>query len=125
MIHIIDDDKSVRRSFELLLASAGLDCKTYVGAKEFLNTYDPSPNDLLILDIHMPDIDGCELLNILKNKNINIPVIVITAYDEEESRKCAKDYGVIDYLVKPVDSELLINLIKLNSNAQVLRTKKN
>ena len=120
MIHIIDDDKSVRRSFELLLASAGLDCKTYVGAEEFLDTHTQSKNDLLILDIHMPNMNGNELLKLLKEEKINMPVITITAYDEEESRKCAKDYGVIDYLVKPVDGELLINLIKLNSNSQVI-----
>lgn len=114
MIHIIDDDKSVRRSFEILLASAGLVCKSYVGAKEFLRNYDQSESDLLILDIHMPDMNGNELLKLLKEENINMPVITITAYDEEESRKCAKDYGVIDYLIKPVDGETLIKLINNN-----------
>ena len=116
MIYIIDDDKSVRRSFEILFNSAGLVCKSYAGAKEFLDEYKQDEADLLILDIHMPDIDGCELLSILKNKNIIIPVIVITAYDEQESRKCAKDYGAIEYLLKPIDGDTIIELITNHIN---------
>ena len=116
MIYIIDDDKSVRRSFELLFNSAGLTCKSYAGAKEFLDEYRQDEGDILILDIHMPDMNGCELLNILKEKEINVPVIVATAYDEQESRKCAKDYGVIDYLLKPIDGDIIIELIMNNIN---------
>ena len=121
MIYIVDDDKSVRRSFELLLHSAGLESKSYSCAKEFLDDYKQDETDLLILDIHMPDIDGCELLNILKNKNIIIPVIVITAYDEQESRKCAKDYGAIEYLLKPIDGDTIIELIinHINKSSKV------
>ena len=121
MIYIVDDDKSVRRSFELLLHSAGVESKSYAGAKEFLDEYNQDETDLLILDIHMPDIDGCELLNILKNKNIIIPVIVITAYDEQESRKCAKDYGAIKYLLKPIDGDTIIELIinHINKSSKV------
>ena len=111
MIYIIDDNNSVRRSFEILFAAAGFECKSFSGAKEFLDEYEPSESDILLLDIHMPDMNGCELLKILKEKKINIPVITITAYDEEESRQYAKEYGVIDYLIKPVDGESLIELI--------------
>jgi two-component system response regulator FixJ len=111
MIYIIDDDKSVRRSFEILFAAAGLDCKAYSGAKDFLDNYVQTKDEILVLDIHMPDINGCELLKILKTKNVNIPVIIVTAYDEEESRKCAKDYSVVDYLRKPIDGDALIELI--------------
>jgi two-component system, LuxR family, response regulator FixJ len=121
MIYIIDDDKSVRRSFELLLNSAGFTCKTYPGAKEFLDEYRQDEGDILILDIHMPEITGCDLLDILKEKKIIVPVIVITAYDEEESRKCAKDYGVIDYLLKPIDGDIIIELISdhINNSSKV------
>jgi len=47
-----------------------------------------------------------------------VPVIIITAYDEQESRKRAKDYGVVDYLLKPIDGESLIQRINnsINSN---------
>ena len=120
MIYIVDDDKSVRRSFEILLHSAGLKAKAYAGAKEFLNEYKQDENDLIILDIHMPDIDGCELLSILKNKNIRVPVVITTAYDKQESRERAKDYGVIDYLLKPIDGESLIQRISKSINSNMV-----
>jgi FixJ family two-component response regulator len=116
MIYIIDDDKSVRRSFELLLNSAGLETKSYAGANEFLDVYRQDEGDLLILDIHMPDMDGCTLLKILRKQNVTIPVIVVTAYDEQESRRSAEEYGVLNYLVKPVDGETLIELITNHIN---------
>ena len=111
MLYIIDDDKSVRRSFEILFASAGLDCKSFSGAQEFLDSYEQTEQDFLVLDIHMPGINGNQLLKILKERKINIPVITITAFDEKESRQCAKDYGVVEYLKKPIDGDALINLI--------------
>jgi FixJ family two-component response regulator len=121
MIYIIDDDKSVRRSFELLLNSAGLETKSYAGANEFLDVYRQDEGDLLILDIHMPDMNGNELLKILKERKNNLPVITITAYDEDVSRRSAEEYGVLNYLVKPVDGETLIELISnhINNSSKV------
>jgi CheY-like chemotaxis protein len=68
-------------------------------------------DDMLILDLHMPGMDGCDLLEYLGKRNLHIPVIVITAYDQPESRSCSESYGVLAYLTKPVDSEILIELI--------------
>jgi len=114
MIYIIDDHKSVRRSFEILFGSAGFNCKSYEGAKDFVDEYVQAEGDLLILDMHMPEITGCGLLKILEEKKIHIPVIIVTAYDETESRQCAKDFGAIAYLRKPIDGETLIDLINFN-----------
>lgn len=121
MIYFTDDDISVRKSFELLLNSAGLACKSYAGAKEFLNEYRQDKSDILILDIHMQDMNGFELLNILKEKEINVPVIVATAFDEQESRKCAKDYSAIEYLLKSIDGDTIIELIMnhINNSSKV------
>jgi FixJ family two-component response regulator len=112
MIYIIDDDKSVLKGFQYLLESAGFECKTHESAEEFLDFWKPDEKDLLILDMHMPGLCGCELFEYLLKKEIHLPVIVITAYDEQESRFCSKKYGALAYLRKPVDGEALIDLIK-------------
>jgi two-component system nitrogen regulation response regulator GlnG len=116
MIYIIDDDKYVRRGFEILFKSAGMDCTSYGSAEEFLEVIHLVVNDIIILDMHMPGMNGCELLNHLAGLELFLPVIVITAYDEAASRECAKKYGALAYLRKPVDSEALIDLIKYNMN---------
>jgi len=60
----------------------------------------------------MPGMSGCNLLENLENRNLHLPVIIVTAYDEQPSRDCALRYGTLGYLLKPVDCEALLGLIK-------------
>jgi len=115
MIFIIDDDRNVLRGFQVLLKSACLECSVFDNVEEFLCTWNKNEDDILLLDIHMPEIDGYDLLDYLEKRNLHIPVIVITAYDQQESRFRSENYGVLAYLIKPVDSEVLIELIKSQS----------
>lgn len=114
MISIIDDDINVRMGFEILLKSAGYNSISFESAEAFLQQSLSGVNDLLLLDMHLPGMNGCEFLKLLKKTGIFIPVIIITAYDEPYSRQCAKDYGALAFLRKPVDSDALIDLIQYN-----------
>ena len=118
MIYIIDDDQHIRRGFEMLFKSADLGCKSFGSAEEFLEIFRQMDDDILILDMHMPNMNGCDLLHHFMNNKVHVPVIVVTAFDEPLSRQCAKNYGALAYLRKPVDGEALIDLIKysLKSN---------
>lgn len=111
MIYIIDDDQYVRDGFSLLLKSAGYESKSFESVEEFLQVFNPDENDLLILDINMPGMSGCDLLEILKKKGIHIPVIIVTAYADEKSKQFSRNYGVLAYLRKPIDSAALIDMI--------------
>jgi len=115
MIYIVDDDPYVRRGLGMLLKSAGLDYSSMGSAEEFLTGFKQAEHDLLILDLHMPGMDGCDLLRHLYEKEMHIPVIIITAYDEPLSRECAKKYGAIAYLRKPIDGEALIDMIRYST----------
>ena len=112
MIYIIDDDKQVREGYMILLKSAGLANSSFENPGEFLKYYKPDDHDLLIMDFNMPNQTGCNLLEILHEKSLLLPVIIITAHDNKASRKKAKKYGAIAYLRKPVDGAALIDLIK-------------
>ena len=112
MIYIIDDDKQVREGFMILLKSAGFNYTSFENPAEFLSFYNPDDNDSLIMDFNMPNQTGCNLLEILQEKGLLLPVIIITAHDDKASRECAKKYGAIAYLRKPVDGSALIDLIK-------------
>ena len=114
MVSIIDDDINVRMGFEILLKSAGYNSISFESAEAFLQQSLSGVNDLLLLDMHLPGMNGCEFLQLLKKTGIFIPVIIITAYDEPYSRQCAKDYGALAFLRKPVDSDALIDLIQYN-----------
>jgi FixJ family two-component response regulator len=112
MIFIIDDDRNVLRGYQILLKSAGLECCVFDNVEEFLRNWNRCEDDILLLDIHMPEIDGFDLMGYLEYMKMFLPVIVITAYDQPESRSISENYGVLAYLTKPVDSEILIKLIK-------------
>ena len=112
MIFIIDDDRNVLRGFQVLLKSAGLECSVFDNVEEFLCTWNMIEDDILLLDIHMPEIDGCDLLDYLEKRNLHIPVIVITAYDQQESRFRSENYGVLAYLTKPVNDIVLLDLLR-------------
>jgi FixJ family two-component response regulator len=112
MIYLIDDDKSVRRGFELFLKSEGMDFRSMECAEDFLNLYKPALGDLLVLDFSLPGMNGCDLLKKLNTESIHLPIIVVTAFDDPQSRECCRKYGVRAYLRKPVDGDALIDTIK-------------
>jgi FixJ family two-component response regulator len=116
MIYIIDDDPHVRRGFGILLKSAGLEYTSYSSAEEFLEKSEPTDTDLMILDYHLPGMNGCDLLQHFLKTELHLPVIIITAFGDKISRDCAKKYGALAYLRKPVDGEALIDLIKYSEN---------
>jgi two-component system, NtrC family, nitrogen regulation response regulator GlnG len=111
MVYLIDDDKSVRRGFELFLKSAGMGYKSFESADLFSSSVEPQVNDTIILDLNLPGTSGCEFLQILRSKKNDVPVIVVTAFDEPQSRKLCKELGVKAFLRKPVDGEVLIDII--------------
>lgn len=114
MIYIIDDDQNVRDGFMMLLKSAGYNCSCFESAEDFLRDFHLEANDLLVLDIHLPGMNGNSLLELLLKNGLNLPVIIVTAYDDQATRIAAKDYGARAYFRKPVDSEALIDAIRFN-----------
>jgi FixJ family two-component response regulator len=112
VIYIVDDDKYVGRGFQILLRSEGLESTACECVEEFIKSWEKDEDDLLILDMHMPGMNGCSLLQYLEENNLHPPVIIVTAYDEPASRNCSKKYGTLAYLLKPVEGEILLNLIK-------------
>ncbi|MEI7501210.1 MAG: response regulator [Bacteroidota bacterium] len=114
MIYLIEDDISIRRAFELFLKSAGMNYVSFESATEFLLGFQQGLDDTLVLDLNLPGMSGCDLLKKMNLDGVNIPVIVITASDDPQSREYCKQYGVKAYLRKPVDGEALIDIIRYN-----------
>jgi FixJ family two-component response regulator len=112
MIYIIEDDVSVRRSFEIFLESAGLEFKSFGSATSFLSEGMPTVDDLIVLDINLPVMSGLDLLNLFSHEKKHIPVIVVTARDDINSIESCKRYGVKAFLRKPVSGAILMDLIR-------------
>ncbi|HEY6931261.1 MAG TPA: response regulator, partial [Thermoanaerobaculia bacterium] len=84
-IAVVDDEESVRRALSRLLRSAGFDSETFPSGDEFIETFSESPPDCIVLDLHMPKVDGFRVQSWMAKAGIRIPVIVITGHNTTEA----------------------------------------
>jgi two-component system response regulator HydG len=112
MILVVDDDKSILRTFTRILQKNGYKIDTAETGKEAIEHADNRHYDLALVDIRLPDMDGTDLLAKLKQQLRNTIKIMITGFPSLESGVKALDEGADAYLVKPVKPEELLMLIK-------------
>jgi len=106
VVYIIDDDQSVRRALKRLLNIAGFEVQPFASPEKFKEYLDANKNICccMVLDIQMPGMTGCDLLEYMKSSGIGIPVIVMTGFEDKKYQRLAKTYdNVIAFLQKPFD----------------------
>lgn len=111
MIAVVDDDPSMLKGIVRLLSAHGFCTQAFASAEAFLNGENARNAACLILDISLGGISGIELRRQLTASGSNLPVIFITALDDEATLRAATDAGCIAYLHKPFPANLLINAI--------------
>src|SRR5499426_4107908 len=112
-VWVIDDDRSIRWVFEKALAREGIPFKTFAQATEAMDALDSSgAPQVLVSDIRMPGASGLELLQNLKQRFPDLPVIIMTAYSDLESAVAAFQGGAFEYLPKPFDVDQAVELIR-------------
>ncbi len=111
VICVVDDDASVRRGFSRLLRSAGLVFRAYGSAEGFLAALPSAGRVCILLDITMPRMSGLELQERLKARGACLPIIAISARDDDVARSTARMLGASQFLRKPVDDEALLGAI--------------
>jgi FixJ family two-component response regulator len=112
LIAIVDDDESVREATTSLLRSNRFRTEPFSSAEEFLNSSLLAKTRCLLLDIGMPGMSGFELQRRLVGEGRRIPIIFITAHDDQESRMEAMRAGAVDFLTKPFSEEALLKAIR-------------
>jgi FixJ family two-component response regulator len=116
-VAIVDDDLSVRKALNRLLAAASFRIQTFASAHDFLESLKNGLPDCLVLDIHMPGLSGLDLHSHLRDTNLVVPTIIITAFDDAEKRARCSASGAAVYLTKPLDGPTLIRAIETVSAA--------
>ncbi len=110
-IYIVDDDDSVRRALKLLLVTYGFEVETFSSAEGFLREVPDSAIGCLILDIHMPGLNGWETLQRLYNSGSKRTVIVVSAAKNGGLTEQALKAGAKGFLQKPFNDQDLINMV--------------
>src|SRR5215471_15320064 len=112
MISIIDDDPSVREATDGLVRSLGYQAAMFASAEDFLQSDRVDETSCLITDVQMPGLSGVELQSELIARGNDTPMIFITAFPEERTRRRALDAGAVGFLSKPFDEGRLIEYIE-------------
>jgi RNA polymerase sigma factor (sigma-70 family) len=108
LIHVVDDDDSLRTALLRLLEAAGFEARGYASAGEFLLQPVPDRPGCLLLDVRMPGPSGLELQAALPDHGVSLPVVFMTGYADVPSTVRAMKAGAVDFLEKPVQRESLL-----------------
>jgi FixJ family two-component response regulator len=111
LIHVVDDDDSLRSALQRLLAAAGYRVKTYASAGEFLLDPPADAPGCLLLDLRLPGPSGLDLQEALARHGIGLPVIFLSGHGDLAAGVRAMKAGAVDFLIKPVEREPLLAAI--------------
>jgi FixJ family two-component response regulator len=111
LVHLIDDDRDVREALAFLLGTVGLEVAPYADAAAFLDRLPGLKPGCIVTDIRMPQLSGLRLQERLKENACDWPVIVVTGHGDVEACRRALKGGAVDFLVKPIDEQALIDAV--------------
>ncbi|HVJ43030.1 MAG TPA: response regulator [Dongiaceae bacterium] len=115
-IAVVDDDESVREALPDLIREFGYEAGAFSSAEEFLASGRISETDCLLLDLSMPGMTGLDLQRELLKRQLDIPIVFITAHGDEIVRRRLQEHGAVECLLKPFSDIALLDA--LNSALQ-------
>jgi FixJ family two-component response regulator len=134
IVHIVDDDESLRRAIDSLCRSVGLQTRTYGSAQQFLDAEREDLAGCLVLDVRLPGISGLDFQSQLANLGIHLPVVLISGHGDIPMSVRAMKAGAVDFLTKPFRDQDLLDAVTtaigrdrtrrvVDSNASTLRER--
>lgn len=115
----IDDDGLVRKSLAIFLKEAGYEPTTANGGMDALSYLPQKHFDLIITDIRMPGMDGLQVIQAVRDyydqiKKPHVPIVVLTAYNDEPVKQSAIRMGIKDFVIKPFKLEDFLKVLERN-----------
>jgi len=111
VVHVVDDDASMRGALEALLESVGLDTRSYASAGEFLATRPVDQPGCIVIDVRLPDMNGLAFHAQLIQLGVRLPVVMITGYGDIPMSVRAMKLGAVDFLPKPVHDQDMLDAV--------------
>jgi FixJ family two-component response regulator len=110
-VFIVDDDVQTLRAFARVLHEEGFDVDTFRSASEFLKHTPSDVPSCLVLDLKLPEIDGLQLQQLMRNAKLDMPIIFVSGYGDVPSTASAMRHGAVDFLEKPVEDSRLLDAV--------------
>jgi two-component system, LuxR family, response regulator FixJ len=112
IVHLVDDDESIRRSASFMLRTSGFVVKTYASGIELLKEPRTIAPGCILLDVRMPGLDGIEVQKALQDEGVLHPVIVMTGHGDVTVAVQAMKQGAVDFIEKPFERAVLLGAIE-------------
>jgi len=112
LVHLVDDDASVRRSVGFMLKTSGHRVQTYESGAELLRNCTQLEPGCILLDIRMPGMDGLEVQQAMLEKGIGFPVVIMTGHGDVGLAVRAMKAGAVDFVEKPFEKEVLLSCLE-------------
>lgn len=111
IVYVVDDEASVRESLRWLLESIRLRVQTYDSAESFLDAIKPDACGCLVLDVRMPGMSGPELMDMLRERHMQLPILFLSAHGDVPLAVRAMKGGAIDFLQKPYNNQQFLERV--------------
>jgi FixJ family two-component response regulator len=111
LVHIVDDDASMRGALEGLFDSVGLQTQAYATANDFLSAVHSDRPGCIVLDVRLPDMNGLEFQTRLIQIGIGIPVVMMTGFGDIPMSVHAMKHGAVDFLAKPFRDQDMLDAV--------------
>jgi two-component system, LuxR family, response regulator FixJ len=112
LVHVIDDDDSVRRSAAFMLKHAGYRVESHVSGVAFLKEAKNAERGCVLLDVRMPEMDGLEVQQEMVKRGIDMPVVILTGHGDVGVAVKAMRAGAVNFIEKPYEKETLLSAIE-------------
>jgi len=110
--YVVDDDESIRTLWRWLMESNGIAVRTFATAAEFITAYPPDAPGCLVLDLRLPGMSGLELQGHLKQKGVEIPIVIVTGHGDIPTAVNAIKGGAVDFIEKPFSYREALSIVQ-------------
>lgn len=114
VVHVVDDDASLRRSLRFLLESVDWRVQMHASAEDFLAVVAPASHpSCVLLDVRMPAMSGLELQQVLRARGLDIPIVFMTGHADVSMAVQAMKFGAVDFIEKPFKDQAVLDAVAL------------
>jgi FixJ family two-component response regulator len=110
--YVVDDDESIRTLWRWLMESNGIAVRTFANAAEFITACPPDAPGCLVLDLRLPGMSGLELQGHLKQKGVEIPIVIVTGHGDIPTAVNAIKGGAVDFIEKPFSYREALSIVQ-------------
>src|SRR6476659_9403768 len=121
IVHVIDDDISLRESLSLLLPTVGLEVRTYTSVQEFLDGGEHDAPGCIVLDVRLPGISGLDFQSRRDGFGVHLPIVLMTGHGDVPMSVRAMKAGAVDFLPKPFGDQDMIDAVTAAINRDRLQ----